>query len=68
MQKKLNPKQPFNDNLFNQNFYRMDTFATNWINRDTLFEFILEKAIATGDVDMDQFTLDEGNKSKLLTD
>ena len=64
MQNKLKPKQPFNEKLFNQNFYRMDTFATNWINRDTLFQFILDKAIATDTIDLNNMTLEDANVTK----
>ena len=53
MQKKLQPNVQFNEHLFESNFHRMDTYASGWVNRDTLFKFILQKAIASGAIDMD---------------
>ena len=52
MMKKIQPKRQFSDSLFDDNFQRMDTYNSGWVNRDTLFKFILQKAIASGAVDL----------------
>ena len=41
MQKKLQPNSQFSQQLFDNNFHRMDTYASGWINRDTMYKFIL---------------------------
>ena len=60
---KLRPRAEFKQQVFDQNFHRLDTFGTNWVNRDTLFRFVLQKAIATGALDMN--TLSEEGQSKM---
>ena len=56
MQKKLRPKQQFSEKLFESNFYRMDTYSTGWVNKDTLFRYIVQKAIASGAIDLENIS------------
>mmetsp|Transcript_24027 Transcript_24027/g.29872 ORF Transcript_24027/g.29872 Transcript_24027/m.29872 type:complete len:91 (+) Transcript_24027:58-330(+) len=41
MLKKLRPTARFSQSTFDQNFNRLDSFNAGWVNRDTLFRFVL---------------------------
>ena len=68
MQQKIKPGAEFNEHYFNNNFYRMDTYASGWVNRDTLFKFVLQKAIASGTIQMKDVSEDNAAVPKDFVD